>query len=514
MLNKYFGPKTHLYVQLFGLSVLAVGIPLSKALMSIGALLGVINLLLMGDYRQISQRLRSNRFFLLILAFFLLHVIALLWSNNLEYGLNDLRKKLPLLVVPLALAGGPKLQAAQQRLVLLLFLLATFFASVYNFFSFQSEIDRVTDFRLMSNFGSHIRFSLMVAISILIALYFYKSWKKFAGLFLLFAIWLCIYTYYSQVLSGFIALFGALYFYLIYWFWSKPLIRWAMLLIPLFLLGLVLVYIHSLPLAERTQAKHGQEILNFTREGNTYDSDSLNLSTENGYYIYRNISPLEIDREWAKRSDVPIDFRLHPNLTARVALIRYLSSKGLNKDAEGMAMLSAGDIKNIEKGYTSELNAKSGITGRLATFRFQLENKANPNGSSLLQRIHYWKTGVKVYFSSPFIGVGTGDVQDAFIESYISSESPMNEEYRLRAHNSYLTFILTFGPFGLFLFLAIIYIYLNGQIRSKNSLAFMIFGVILFSFFSEDTLETQAGVSLFALFVALYLPQKRESRLR
>ena len=103
------------------------------------------------------------------------------------------------------------------------------------------------------------------------------------------------------------------------------------------------------------------------------------------------------------------------------------------------------------------------------------------------------------------IGVGTGDVQIAFEESYKQSNSGLNETFRLRAHNQYLTFGVTFGIIGLAIILIIIIypIILSARIKDYYYLIFI--SIALLSMINEDTLETQMGTGVFALFFSLYL---------
>ena len=109
MLNRWFGHKAHYFLHVLGMTLLAVGLPLNKVVISIGSIWGVSNLVLMGDYKTTFRKVRQNKVFLVWAAFFALHIIGLLWSENLEYGLTDIRKKLPLLALPLAFAGGPEI---------------------------------------------------------------------------------------------------------------------------------------------------------------------------------------------------------------------------------------------------------------------------------------------------------------------------------------------------------------------------------------------------------------------
>ncbi len=74
MLKRYFGPQIHHRVHFFVLALFIVGVVCSKFLMSMGLLLGVLNLLLEGNFNSYYHRLRENPLILFILLFYVLHL--------------------------------------------------------------------------------------------------------------------------------------------------------------------------------------------------------------------------------------------------------------------------------------------------------------------------------------------------------------------------------------------------------------------------------------------------------
>jgi len=99
-------------------------------------------------------------------------------------------------------------------------------------------------------------------------------------------------------------------------------------------------------------------------------------------------------------------------------------------------------------------------------------------------------------------GVGTGDIQDEFDNYYRQDQSELKSQYRVRTHNQYLTFFITLGIFGFiwFLYATIYPLLLFSRI---NLILFVSQMVLLLSFLTEDTLETQPGVTLYAFIIAL-----------
>jgi O-antigen ligase len=181
-----------------------------------------------------------------------------------------------------------------------------------------------------------------------------------------------------------------------------------------------------------------------------------------------------------------------------------MASKGLNKDAEGFSKLTSEDIGNIEKGHASIYY--SGILARVYGLQYQLNNDLNPNGHSLLERLEYWRHGMLIIKSpSFFAGVGVGDVQSEFNRVYQEHNTQLEEANWHRAHNMFLTTLIGIGIIGLFIFIWLHSELILQMIRSKNTLALLFMIITLVSYMTEDTLETQTGVTFFSLFFALFI---------
>jgi hypothetical protein len=95
MLQRWFGAKAHSRLHYLTLLFFVVGMVCSKFLMSMGLLLGSLNLLLEADFRNNLRRLKENRLVHLLLLFYLLFWFSLLWSDNLKEGFSS-RSLLPL----------------------------------------------------------------------------------------------------------------------------------------------------------------------------------------------------------------------------------------------------------------------------------------------------------------------------------------------------------------------------------------------------------------------------------
>ena len=503
MLNRFFGPHTHTYLHVLGVAGLAFSLPLNKVAMSICMMFIALNFLLAGQYKVYLQNLKNSRLFLLIFAFILLHVVGLLWSDNMSYGMHDLRVKLPLLVIAVTLFAKPITNRAHVSIVLGSFVTSVLITSLINFLAYNQFFGEwlFNDIRGLSLFGSHVRYSLLVAMSIAILL-LHPSFKSKTSILIrvVFILWFLYYSYYSQVLSGYIALSGVFGVAITYWLskWKKWVAVTSILLISI---GSIAVLIWVLrPISFNPEDY--KDLEPYTSEGHEYYHKPYNITPETHKPIEIYISDFELRREWSKVSDVHYDSADVKGQPVRATLIRYMSSLDLRKDAKDFQKLTKSDIKKIEQGYASKYTV--GVLARIYGLKFQLNNAKDPNGHSFLQRVEYWKTGLIIAKENMFRGVGTGDVQDEFDAVYNRFDSPLTAENRRRAHNMFLTVFLTFGMFGLFLFIWLHTEFLAKKLADLDMIAVSFIVIIMLSYCVEDTLETQTGITFFALFISLF----------
>lgn len=507
MLDRWFGPKTHHYLHFLGMVVLAFGLPFNKVLMSIGAIWGASNLLLEGKFKTYFENFKKNKAFLFLLGLFVLHIIGLIWTNNFEYAFHDLRIKLPLLVIPVALVAHPIAIKKEVNMLLQTFLVSVLIISLYNGYSYlqMSDLEIGKDFREISNFGSHIRFSILVVIGFVLSTYFFITYKKWWRVFfLILAIWLLFYTYYSQVMSGPLSLIAVFVFFLIYKIWHKKILRYSLITFCIATFGVAVVSVKEV---NNHKSFDYSKLAVMTQYGNFYYHDTLNPIFENNKPIYIYIAYDELADDWLKHFSIERDGKDKKGNLIEATFLRYMTSKDLRKDRDGMNLLSAQDIQNIENGIATPDHLQKGFKGRFAALKYALENRNNPNNSTILQRIEYWKTADQIIMNNPIIGIGTGDVRDEFSKQYVASNSKLVPSKRLRAHNQFLTIQLTFGIFGTLLLLFFMGHFLQFNRSINNLLAFCLFGAIIASFLVEDTLETQTGVTLFSFFIGLCLVQ-------
>jgi O-antigen ligase len=128
-------------------------------------------------------------------------------------------------------------------------------------------------------------------------------------------------------------------------------------------------------------------------------------------------------------------------------------------------------------------------------------------GHSLFQRFELWKTSWSIIQSNWLFGVGTGDVPDVFHQTLKDENSPL-QDTKLRSHNQYLSLFIAFGVVG---FLLCLFSFIYPFVKSKlifDYFCTIFLIVFLMSMLTEDTIESQDGVTFYAFFAALYLFQK------
>lgn len=500
MFNRYV-QDFHNRLHFLGLMTLCVAIPLSKGLMSVSMMVLFVNILLEGNYKSILENYRGNRLLYLILAFFGLHLLGLLWTGDQAAGWHDIRVKLPFLFIPLVIFAKP-LRERQFQLLLSLFIATLAISTLINFVAYQFWFgpSAYDDIRGMSLFGSHIRFGLMVSLAAAFSLHRIKRTDLFSLLYLLLVLWFCYYTYYSQVLSGMITLFGVFFVYFVSTLYRIN--KWIAVFFSVGTLTFFVVVLLNLLTPMATTEINIEQLPKESAEGNPYIHNPTQISPETGDPVELYICPIELEREWNKVSEIPYDTLDAKGNTIRWNLIRYMSSKGLKKDAEGFSQLDSKDIRLIEQGHASRYHR--GFLARYYDIKYQINNPTDPNHHSLLMRLEFWKGGVHIARENLLIGVGTGDASVNFKSYYKESNSALLPENQCEAHSNYLTVLLTFGIFGLFLFFWMhTELLVEGVKQSSLYIAFFL-AIMLLSYLIEDTLETQSGITFFAYFYSLF----------
>ena len=516
MLDRLFGFKVHQYLQALGLLIVAVGLPLNKVVMSIGTIWLASNLILDARFSTYWSRWKKSRLFWFIAALLLMHLIGLLYTENFSYAFRDINGKLPLFVIPISIVAFP-ISRKSLYAILGAFLVVLLITSLVNW-SMQTN---AADFRSLSLFGSHIRYTVLVAIGIscCVQLAFYQ--KKLIFIVAPLALWFIYYVYVSQVFAGYFALLMvvvSLIFHFIFQ-WKSRLLKYA--LVSILVLSVGVIGYQGVRYLKTTPSVNFEALPSATINGNPYRHDSTHLWYENGHHVLSMISEKELRPAWNKHSTYPYNGVNNNGHKIKHILFRYMASKGLNKDSAGFSKMTDQDIRNVEKGFTNIRQLSGSPLARMENFKNEYQQytvDSNPNGNSFLQRLEHLRIGWKIAKDHWLIGVGTGDVQDSFDHYYKRFNTQLSPKNWNRTHNQLLTFWITFGLSGLLIFSWLWLWLITKSIQYSEFLALSFSLIALGTFMSEDTIETQQGVTFIAFFLAIvhllfqYNENQRKSR--
>lgn len=484
-------------------------------MMSVSQILLLAVWLFMGDPVKVKlQRFIQNKIALLLVSLYLLHVIGLIYTSDFAYAFRDLRVKLPLLIFPLILSSVKPLEKKHFDLLMQVYVMAVFVATCISFGTWLKH--DFSDVREISHFISHIRFCLNIVFVAGIIGYYAVTretpwWEKLLQIALV--AWFLCQLYLFETLSGYIALIGVIVTTLFYLYFIKVKSRvWRVVGIAVIIglplaIGICGYRIVSSML--KTPAVDFKQLEQKTAQGNDYWHDTVSFPVEDGKYVGLYFCRPEMREAWNQRSALDYDGLTLNGENLEATLARYLTSKDLRKDAEGVAALDEQDIHNVEQGIANHVNwSHPGMYARLSVTLFeygQYRRHNNPNGGSLSQRIEYTKASFYLIKQHPVFGVGTGDIPNAYMQAYDEMQSPLLQQFRHKAHNQYLSITVGFGLLGLALFL-IVLLYPYCSSKRNRTYLYTIFLVIqLISMLPEDTIETQAGVSWFAFFNTLLI---------
>ena len=456
----------------------------------------------------------KNKAALVLSSIFLIHIIGLLHTEDFAYAMKDMRVKLPLLLFPVVISTMPRITYKRFRVMMFFYIAAVFAGSIVSLvYIIKAEF---VDIREVSPFISSVRFSLNVSFAFFALLYFifydkvFKIWQRI-GLGIL-AAWFIVFLVLLESVTGLGIVLSIIFVLAIRQafqtknYYLRATILLAAIAIPLTLF----LYVKSVVKSVTTAPEINFSTLSqHTSKGNPYFHDTTFHGIEDGRYIGLYINYDELKEEWNKRSALDFDGQVNGNYSLKETLVRYMTSKDLRKDAEGMRAMTDYDIKMVEKGIANyHYNRDPGIRVRIMKIILGYEvykETGDPSGSSVMQRYEYSKASLALIKQNFWFGVGTGDLEDALIGEYKEMGSELKNQYLFHAHNQFIAFFITFGIFGfLWFFFALIYPPFKEQYF--NDFFYLVFFLIMaFSMLSDDTLETQAGATLFAFFMAFLL---------
>ncbi|MEO8066408.1 MAG: O-antigen ligase family protein [Flavobacteriales bacterium] len=505
---------------LIGLSIIAIGMPWGEFLMSIGHIIVLVAWVWEGIARK-SVRSRWPGAFtdpavLVFLSFPLLHLVGLFWTEDLGWGLDVCRILLPTIVLPPIMASSAPLSRTELRVVLLLFASSVTVSSV----ACLALADGLRDYRALSYFISHIRLALMLCMALFVFVFY---WPRRTTLKLAHTVamgWCMVFiNLLGSVAGTFIVLSVGAW---ALWRWSaehdrgRIVLRSLLVLLPI---GALLVFSAIVHDALHVDPVEFSPLPVRSAGGEVYTHDTTDMQLENGRFVWRNIAWAEVDREWRRISDLPLDKSDAQGNVLYATLFRYMTSRGLAKDSVGLTRLTEDDLARIGRGVPTVYSGqRNRLSERVHEFVFELQryrNTGDPSGYSVAMRMEFWKAALSIARQHWLVGVGTGDTQLAFDAEYVRMQSKLAPKWRLRAHDQYLTWLVSFGVPGL-IWCLWAWCYPVWKRRAWLQPLFVAWAfAFAVSCITEDTLETQAGITFAAFFYCVLVfasePQRRKN---
>lgn len=179
--------EMHTKIFYYALILTVVTLPFSLLANSISIIILFINWIAEGKFDKKIKYAKNNLLLLAFILFFILHLLGMLYTNNINNGLFELQKKLSLFLFPLVIATSPKLNALQIKNILKFFffssLLASFICLGYamyrtNIFETYPNINWLyfsyRDLTMLINIQATY-LALYISFSILILLFFFSE---------------------------------------------------------------------------------------------------------------------------------------------------------------------------------------------------------------------------------------------------------------------------------------------------------------------------------------------------
>lgn len=501
-------------------------LPFSHALVSILGGIVLFTAAVEDSWINKYGRLKERKALFLLPVIFLIYILSSIVFYNNGNPFYDLKKTLFFFVLPLAFILGKKINGLQMRFLFYAFALAIFVSSIVaiNNWILSSDLEgfSVHDIGLVS----HIRFSfqliLILWFFILLIQKNYKSLniKGVIGLFVV-VLYFLSFLVFQQSLTGLMAFGGSIVFILGYViFRLKGKIRYIILIAaigvfsipPLYIFGVIKSF-YNIEIVDQNNIDAE------TKTGNIYKHNFDNPMVENGKYVYLYICEKEMREEWNKVSKVAYDSQGANGYPVYSTLIRYLTSKGLRKDAEGVVSLNGQDISNVENGIANFIfhEKKYSLYPRIYQTVWEYyvySNTGEANYQSFSQRIEFSKAAISIIKDNLWFGVGAGNWQEEFKKAFVKNNSSLNESQYASAHNQYLNYMVKFGILG---FAAILFCLIYPVIESRryNDLLFLIFLVFMFlANFADSNFESHMGSSFFVFFYCLFVLSKEKNYLK
>ena len=501
---------THRKLYVFFISCLAASISLGKAPMSLSLIGLSLNWLAELDFQFKWKEMKARKNLPIIFSgLFLIELFWLPFSQDTIVGLNVLRIKLPLLLLPLIVGSGPNFSKREWKIIITSFLVGILVSTVWVYLVSLEILPTKKDsgtIRDASIFMSHIRYSVLLSFAAILLLFLVLKKLITKTIGIIFFLWLLFLIFKLATITAFLGLSSALLFLffslIAYSKNSLKTVYVAGIACLFFLLALYTTTtvkdFYHVKIEERSFQTH-------SLGGEKYQQDLKDNTTENGYYLWENIAQNELERAWNKRSKYSFQSKDKKQQAIKGTLYRFLTSKGLNKDSAGLSKLNIIEIKKIENGETSFVRYNNFETRiRSLLYEWELRKKTkDPNHQTVNQRVVFWKTGIDIFFNQPIFGHGPGGAKTQYKKYYKNQYTNLTKTNQLLAHNQFITQAINLGALGTLIW-CFIMIFSFLKVNKEIILLFVPYIILMFfAFMSDDMLEVQAGATIFSFFGSL-----------
>ena len=514
------GQQWHRRIYILFLLLFTIGLSFGKILLSISLIGMLVNYVTEGNFKSKRSLFLANQYILVgLLSIFLIEFIWLIFTNNLSNGLNSLRIKLPLLILPLVIGTSDPLKAKEWKSVLTIFL-CSLCASVLVLFLVKYDLinpkKNTGSNRDLSIFMSHIRYAVLLSFGFFLSGYLLFVQKLNKVIALVFVVIIAAGLYQLNSFTSYIAITIAILFLFLRSL-KGVFVRHRLAVIASFFLSLAVIASYFISVYQEMNTPKVEivntELPKYSPNGEKYLHDTINNTLENGFYLWRNIAEIELVTAWNKASNIPFYAFDKRGQEIKYTIYRYMTSMGLRKDANSLSQLRRGDVIRIENGETTYLKYNL-FEKRLRSLIFefqQYKQTKNPNNQTLIQRFFYWKIALKTFSKHWFFGYGTGGYKEAMSKEYKMASSILEIENQKFPHNQFLTQLINLGLFGFILWLTVLVSPLLYTKIYRHPLCF-VFGILMVvSMLSDDMLERQSGVSIFSFIYTLFITQRKEN---
>jgi hypothetical protein len=226
---------------------------------------------------------------------------------------------------------------------------------------------------------------------------------------------------------------------------------------------------------------------------------------ENGNYVCLFLCEEELEPLWNARSEKKYKSKTSNGYSLSTVIIRYMTSKGLTKDAEGFAQLSQKDVENIEHENPNYIYAENKLSVYPRIYEtiweidlYKIYN--DPNGKTFSQRIEQALLAGNIIKNNILFGIGLGNSTLAYEKAIAETGSNLTPQTINSSHNQYLNYLFRFGLIGA-LYILCVLLWVFFKERKNNPFLLTIFFVsMLAANFGEANWETFIGLNFFAFF--------------